>query len=126
MLSDLARRGSEAPAAEAVTELLYESHVVADEKLPRDVVAIGDAISYLELPRGVRREVTLAFPLDADAASGRISVLSPVGLALLGRREGESVGIDLPDGRSLSAHLLGVRRSFALGSAELPAMAGAS
>jgi regulator of nucleoside diphosphate kinase len=40
------------------------------------------------------------YPDDADLATGRLSVLSPIGQALLGARSGDTVDYRLPDGRA--------------------------
>jgi regulator of nucleoside diphosphate kinase len=47
----------------------------------------------------VRRLVTIVYPGDADESAGRISVLSPLGTALLGLSVGQAIDWDLPDGR---------------------------
>jgi regulator of nucleoside diphosphate kinase len=100
----------EAAAAEALADLLSAAHVVADEALPRDRVAMGSQVTYEQLPDGARRTVTLVFPVDADAGNGRISVLSPIGLALLGRARAASVEPALPDGRRLRIRILSLER----------------
>ena len=100
----------EAAAAEALADLLSAAHVVADDALPRDRVAMGSQVTYEQLPDGARRTVTLVFPVDADAGNGRISVLSPIGLALLGRARGASVEPALPDGRRLRIRILALER----------------
>jgi regulator of nucleoside diphosphate kinase len=50
--------------------------------------------------------VTLVEPAAADAAAGRISVLSPIGLALIGRRRGAVSDALLPNGRRLTLRVL--------------------
>ena len=77
---------------------------------PRDRVAMGSQVTYEQLPDGARRTVTLVFPVDADAGNGRVSVLSPIGLALLGRARGTSVEAALPDGRRLRIRILSLER----------------
>jgi len=100
----------EAAAAEALADLLSAAHVVPDDSLPRDRVAMGSQVTYEQLPDGGRRTVTLVFPVDADAGNGRVSVLSPIGLALLGRARGNSVEPALPDGRRLRIRILTLER----------------
>jgi regulator of nucleoside diphosphate kinase len=100
----------EAAAAEALADLLSEAHLVPDHALPRDRVAMGSRVTYEQLPGGARRSVTLVFPIDADAGNGRVSVLSPIGLALLGRARGASVEPELPDGRRLRIRILALER----------------
>jgi regulator of nucleoside diphosphate kinase len=46
----------------------------------------------------VRRLVTIVYPGDADESAGRISVLSPLGTALLGLSVGQAIDWDFPDG----------------------------
>ncbi len=96
----------EAAAADALGDLLMEARLLPREALPVDRVAMDSRVTYEELPGGVRRSVTLAYPVDADAGEGRISVLSPVGLALLGRAPGALVVPAMPDGRALKIRIL--------------------
>lgn len=96
----------EADASDALAELLLEARLVA--RLAADRVAMDSTVIYAEAPSGARRTVTLAYPGEADAAKGRISVLSPVGLALLGRRRGAEAAPVLPSGRRLSLRILEV------------------
>jgi regulator of nucleoside diphosphate kinase len=103
----------EAAAADALADVLMEARLVPDEALPADRVAMNSRVTYEELPRGRRRSVTLAYPVDADAAEGRISVLSPIGLSLLGRAPGAVVEPPMPDGRRLRVRILGIEREAA-------------
>jgi regulator of nucleoside diphosphate kinase len=96
----------EAEASEELADLLMEARRVAAERLPADRVAMGSIVTYLEESSGVRRTVTLAYPQHADAAQGRISVLSPIGLALIGRKRGSLVTSAIPNGRQLSVRIL--------------------
>lgn len=97
----------EADASDALAELLLEARLVP-ARLAADRVAMDSTVIYAEAPSGARRTVTLAYPGEADAAKGRISVLSPVGLALLGRRRGAEAAPVLPSGRRLSLRILEV------------------
>lgn len=69
-------------------------------------IALNCGVTYEEEPHGARRSVVLVRPDESNAATGRISVLSPVGRALLGQAPGARVGVDLPDGRKLSIRVL--------------------
>ena len=107
------RRASplETAAADALADLLVEARLVPDAELPADRVAMNSHVTYEEQPAGERRSVVLVHPIESDAAAGRISVLSPVGLALLGRRPGASVAAELPGERRLTLRILDARRS---------------
>lgn len=81
--------------------LLYElerARVVEDDSVPPDVVRMGSAVRYMA-GGGAERVVTLVYPKDADIQNGRISVLTPVGTALLGLRTGQSITWVTRDGR---------------------------
>ena len=56
------------------------------------------------------RTVTLVHPAEADPSAGSISVLSPVGRALLGLKRGSAASIGLPGGRTLTLRVLEVER----------------
>ena len=105
---DAHRRGhsSESDPAEALADLLSHARRVPDGKLPIDRIAMGSTVTYIEEPSGLRRTVTLAYPADADLRLGRISVLSPIGRALIGRKRGENVDAALPGGRSLEIRVV--------------------
>ena len=107
------RRASplETAAADTLADLLVEARLVPDEELPADRVAMNSRVSYEEEPGGERRSVVLVHPIESDAAAGRISVLSPVGLALLGRRPGARVAAELPGDRRLALRILDTRRA---------------
>jgi regulator of nucleoside diphosphate kinase len=86
--------------------LLAHARIVAPEHLPADRAAIGSTVVYREEPAGVTRTVTLCRPDDADGALDRLSVLSPAGLALLGRRPGSVVMATLRNGWPFTIRIL--------------------
>ena len=74
-------------------DLLYElerARVVDDSNIPGDIVRMGSTVLY-RTDAGQEQRVTLVYPVDADIAQGRISVLTPVGTALIGLRVGQSI-----------------------------------
>jgi len=110
------RRGhsAEADPAEALVELLAQARRVSAEALSEDRVAMGSTVTYVEEPSGRRRTVTITYPADADLALRKISVLSPIGRSLLGRRRGDIVDVALPGGRLLEIHIADTARRKAL------------
>jgi regulator of nucleoside diphosphate kinase len=107
----------EAAAADALADLLVEARLVPHEELPADRITMNSWVAYGEEPGDVRRSVVLVHPIEADAAVGRISVLSPVGLALLGRTPGSLVDVALPGGRVLTIRILETARNRELRAA---------
>lgn len=112
MLGERRRRHAlEAAAADALADLLMEARLVPDENLPRERVAMNSHVAYREEPDGIRRSVVLVHPIEADMTLGRVSVLSPVGLALLGRSVGSVVAAGVPGDKELKLRILEVSRN---------------
>ena len=70
------------------------------DAIPRDVVTMNSTVTCLDEGSGETRELRLVYPRDADASRGHVSVLAPVGAALLGLSVGQSIDWPLPGGRS--------------------------
>jgi regulator of nucleoside diphosphate kinase len=104
----------EADAADALAGVLMDAQMVPHERLPQDRVAMNSLVAYQEEPAGARRSVAVVHPSEADPADGRISVLSPVGRALLGRKAGSVASISIPGGRALTIRVLEVERARSL------------
>jgi len=80
-------------------EELARAEILPVEQLPSDVVTMYSSVVYEDLDTGKLLMVKLTFPNDADIKEGRISILSPVGAALLGLKVGQDIAWPLPDGR---------------------------
>jgi regulator of nucleoside diphosphate kinase len=98
----------EADAADALAEVLMDARMVPYDRLPADRVAMNSRVSYRDLASGARRTVAIVHPNEAAPSLGRISVLSPVGRALLGRRAGSTASISVPGGRALTVQVLDI------------------
>jgi regulator of nucleoside diphosphate kinase len=90
--------------AEELLSELDRARVVADEAVPQDVVRMGSMVEFES--EGDRKRVTLVFPPDADISAGKVSVLTPVGAALIGLSKGQSIAWTARDGTS---HALTIR-----------------
>lgn len=101
----------EADAADALAEMLMDARRVPHDRLPADRVAINSRVTYREEPGGKPRTVVLVHPSEANATEGRISVLSPVGRALLGRKSGAISSTGVPGGRAVTIRVLAAERS---------------
>ena len=86
------------PLLDYLTEELSRAQVVADDQCSPHVVRIGSLVSYRDDVNGQHRTVQVVWPLEADVARNRISVLSPVGAALLGMSPGQSIAWPQPAG----------------------------
>jgi regulator of nucleoside diphosphate kinase len=65
-------------------QLLARATVVSSDDVPEDVVTMNSRVLYSDATTGEHRRVSLVYPADADPDAGRISVLAPAGMALLG------------------------------------------
>ena len=67
--------------------------------IPRDVVAYGSRVTVEDAEEGNTVEYRIVFPEEVDAASGAISLSSPIGRALLNRGVGDEVEVQTPGGK---------------------------
>jgi regulator of nucleoside diphosphate kinase len=72
--------------------------VLAPEQMPANVVTMHATVRVLDLESGARQELVLVRPAEANVKARRISVLAPLGTALLGYREGDEVEWLMPGG----------------------------
>ena len=84
--------------AEQLDLELHRARVVAPEDVPADVVTMNSEVVYEDCATGVHRVVHLVYPSDAVAGTDRVSVLAPIGSALLGLRVGQAITWKMPRG----------------------------
>jgi regulator of nucleoside diphosphate kinase len=78
---------------------LGRATIVQPARLPRDVIAMNSTVWFLDLDTEEIERYQLVYPPDADVTQDRISVLAPIGTALLGYRRGDIVEWRVPQGR---------------------------
>jgi regulator of nucleoside diphosphate kinase len=78
---------------------LGRATIVEPPELPRDVIAMNSTVWFQDLDTQEIERYQLVFPSDADVVHHRISVLAPIGTALLGFRSGDTVVWQVPHGR---------------------------
>jgi len=76
---------------EELAEELLTAEVVDPTGIPPDVITMNSKVCLQDLDSGEDLVYTLVFPGDADLESGRISVLAPVGTAMIGYRKGDRI-----------------------------------
>lgn len=77
---------------------LSRAIVVKPTQVPATVVTMNSRVEVLYLDTDERRSLTLVFPPTAGVDASRVSVLAPLGTALLGSREGDTVEWETPRG----------------------------
>ncbi|WP_458789167.1 nucleoside diphosphate kinase regulator [Adonisia turfae] len=94
------------PYLSVLSEELNRATIVEPERVPPDVVTMN---SRVELHDGSQTWViTLVFPSKADPETDHISILAPLGAALLGHRTGSEVSFRVPGGRIRTCSILGI------------------
>ena len=107
-LVDRHASGRDGGAAERLGAELDRAIVVEPDRMPPDVVTIPSRVTFEDVNTGAVREMVLVYPVAADVPAGRISVLAPIGAAVLGLRVGDSIEWPLPDGRTARIRILAV------------------
>jgi regulator of nucleoside diphosphate kinase len=96
------------PDLDALREEIERAEIVEPEAVPRNVVTMNSRVRFVDEESNRESEVTLVFPGQADIESDRISVLAPVGSALLGLSVGDSIHWPLPNARKRRLRVIAV------------------
>ena len=100
--------GVDAERAEVLDLELAEAEVAPPEAIATSVVTMNSTVVFEDEGTGEHQEVTLCYPHDAKGNPGRVSVLAPVGSALLGLSAGHSVQLVVPGGRTRRLRVVAV------------------
>lgn len=98
------------PAAEALMNELNRADVLPPEQVPDSVVTMHSTVDCVDETSGDSHRLTLVYPHESDVDQGRVSVLAPVGSALLGLSLGQSIDWNAPGGRALRLRVTAIRR----------------
>jgi regulator of nucleoside diphosphate kinase len=98
-LTNLAR-AHDTHGAALLGDELVRATVVKDDERRRTFVRLHSRVEFTDLMTGRTRRAQIVLPDEADIDEGRLSVLTPVGAALLGLTPGASIGMTTEDGRS--------------------------
>ncbi len=87
--------------SENLKDLEYEinrAHISVAKNIPKDVVTMHSRVQLRDMDSGEDVVYTLVYPAEAELAEGKISVLAPIGTAILGYRVGDVVEWTVPGG----------------------------
>ncbi|HOD36709.1 MAG TPA: nucleoside diphosphate kinase regulator [Syntrophales bacterium] len=96
------------PALEQLREELDRALIVEPEEMPPGVVTMNSSATCVDEKTGKEYHFTLVYPSGADIDRNRVSILSPMGSALIGLSEGQSIDWQLPGGRRLTLRVVKV------------------
>ena len=78
--------------------ILRNAKLIDEDEITTDVVSVGSKVIVLDVEYDEEMEYTIIGSAEADPYNGRISNESPVGSALLGKKSGDTIDVQVPDG----------------------------
>ena len=91
---------------DALRDELARAEVREPRDMPADAITMNSTARFRDETTGEERQLTLVYPRDADGSPEKVSILAPVGSALLGMRAGQAIEWPLPGGRSTRLQVL--------------------
>lgn len=101
ILRDLIKRNTDQRVAKEVQQLSSEldrAIVIKEEEINEKIVRIGSEVEIEEMKSKRTMKVRLVLPTEANLAQGKVSLLAPLGVALIGFSEGDEVNWEMPAG----------------------------
>lgn len=94
------------PVADALNAELDRAQMCTPQNMPHDVVTMNSKVKFRDLTTGEVRVRTLVYPAQMTNSATQLSVLAPVGAALIGLRAGDTINWALPGGTSTHLEVL--------------------
>jgi len=82
-----------------LAEELERAEVINNENLPGDVITMNSTVRIQDLKTGDELVYTIVYPENANIEEKRISILAPIGTALIGYRVGDTIEWEVPAGK---------------------------
>ncbi len=101
--------GDNAPGIRELRAELERAEVVTSAQMAADVVTMNSTVHFENVDTGKRFELALVYPQDIDGSPDRVSILAPVGSALLGLAVGQTIHWQGPGGNPLKLRVFEVR-----------------
>lgn len=99
---------SQFPNKDDLQEEINRADIVEPREMPNNIVTMNSTVTFKVLSSGKEFSKTLVYPKDAKGAEDTVSVLAPVGSALLGLKEGNQIDWPKPNGDVLSVAIIKV------------------
>ena len=96
--------------ADRLLDEVGRARIVKADKMPTDVVSLGSSVVYRDETTGQEKTVTLVYPENADISRDRVSVMTPIGVSLLGLSEGAAFYWDTRDDQRRMLTVISVRQ----------------
>ncbi|MCR8923180.1 nucleoside diphosphate kinase regulator [Dasania sp. GY-MA-18] len=97
-----------APGIDDLVDELARAEILAPEDMPSNIVTMNSTVRFKVASSNKEFSLTLVYPQDSDGQQGKISILAPVGSALLGLAEGDQIQWPKPGGGQLQVEIIEV------------------
>jgi len=101
-------RGGAPEIADGLRSELDRARIVEPSEIPRDVVTMNSTVRFTDEESGKEFERTLCYPEEATGGVDKVSILAPLGSALLGLSVGQRIDWPVPGGRTARIRILDV------------------
>jgi len=91
-----------------LAEELKTAHIVDEEEMPKDIIRFNSKVT-LVLENGIEKELQLVIPSERDIKHNKISILTPMGSALMGYSMDDTIIWDFPAGKQ-QLKIIGVKQ----------------
>ena len=99
--------------ADKLKEELTKGTVLSKEEFPEDVIRLNSTVTIQDHRTGKLINLMLVLPEKAAINDGKVSVLAPIGTALIGYRKGQTVNWKMPAGEKVYKVMEVVNEAFA-------------
>ncbi|WP_153556245.1 nucleoside diphosphate kinase regulator [Roseimaritima sediminicola] len=96
--SPLAQAFSDKPYLHGLRQALDSARIIDTSEMPNDVITMNSTVRLIDMQSRESETFTLVYPEDADIAEGKLSILAPLGTAILGNRVGDTIRWKVPSG----------------------------
>lgn len=87
---------------------IERAKIIEENEIPEDLVRMNSTVTFQTLQDEKMSTLTLVFPEDANFSDGKISILAPLGSALIGLRVDQEINWMFPDGKTKTIKILKV------------------
>lgn len=94
------------PELENLELELDRATIITDDEVPPDLVTMNSKVKFLNLQDNREMTVSIVYPSEANSSEGKISVLAPLGSALIGLRSQQEINWMFPDGKTKTLRIL--------------------
>jgi regulator of nucleoside diphosphate kinase len=87
---------------------IERAKIIEENEIPSDLVRMNTTVRFMTLQDEKEMKLKLVFPEDANFSEGKISILAPLGSALIGLRVNQEINWMFPDGKTKTIRILEV------------------